>query len=160
MGTEPFTLRSAGDLEVVALYESHSLFAEIIGPDYYEVNGSPPTELRFHSSTTFWNYYVHVGEFLAQGNSNVVLDGKPRNMSLLDALEFACATRARLFPLVVNLSRAREPGDRDTAVAVARRFTVPGRSGGSLRWDLPHRSPALECRCKFRQRRARSSLSG
>jgi hypothetical protein len=77
-------IRTAGDLEVVVLYEAHALLAELISAEYYTLVGSPPKEVRFHTSAAMWNFCVHVHELIAEG-PNVAVEGVTRP-SLLDGL--------------------------------------------------------------------------
>jgi hypothetical protein len=70
-------IKTAGDLEVVVLYEAHDLLAGLISPDYYALGGDPPTEVRFHTAASMWNFYVHVHEFVLEG-PNVAVAGVTR----------------------------------------------------------------------------------
>jgi hypothetical protein len=80
-----FRITSAGDLEVILLYENHSLLADIMSSNYYVPVGSPPSEVRFHSSSAFADFLVHVDELFAEGHGNVELDGQKANKSLFGA---------------------------------------------------------------------------
>ena len=47
-------IQSDGDLEVVLLHESHSVLAEIIGPELYSVGGAAPEQsVVFHTRSSF-----------------------------------------------------------------------------------------------------------
>jgi hypothetical protein len=90
MTSAEFKIVSAGDLEVILLYENHSLLADIISSNYYGLVGSPPSEVRFHSSSALGDFLVHVDELFAEGRSNVEIDGQNSNQSLFGAALWFC----------------------------------------------------------------------
>ena len=75
-------IQSEADLEVVFLYETHDLLAAIIGPEYYHLLGN---EVRFHSSSRFNDFFVHVDELFARGRENLPITPQPKRLSLFDA---------------------------------------------------------------------------
>lgn len=84
-----FRISTSGDLEVILLYESHDLLARVISPDYYEVIGKSSTQVMFHNPTCFWDFWVHVEEFIAKSR-NISVEGVPKELSLLSALSWFC----------------------------------------------------------------------
>jgi hypothetical protein len=86
-----FTIESEGDLEVMVLLETHSLLADIIGPDFYAMAGK---EAVFHSRLTMDYFIVRVIELSAPGNDVVKLNNQQISISLLGGLKRVCANNA------------------------------------------------------------------
>jgi hypothetical protein len=86
MGGE-FLIQSEGDLEVVCLYEAHSLLADVISDSYYRAFNE---EISFHTQAAMTNFYVHVDELFSEHQRNAFINGRWHNISLLTALERLC----------------------------------------------------------------------
>ena len=84
-------IQSEGDLEVVLLHETHSVLAEIIGPELYAVGGIPPEQsVLFHTRSSFNLFLVLVVEFFAEGTRSACINSKFQNWSLLKGLRWFC----------------------------------------------------------------------
>lgn len=82
-------IQSEGDLEVVVLFEAHSLLASIIGPDFYTIYGQQPEqETSFKDSVCFDHFLVLSHEFIAE--SPVKFDGHSITLSLQSGLKRFC----------------------------------------------------------------------
>jgi hypothetical protein len=81
------TIQSEGDLEVVLLHETHSVLAEIIGPELYSVGGTAPEQsVLFHTRSTFNLFLILLVEIFAEGQRSAYINQKYENWSLF-ALE-------------------------------------------------------------------------
>lgn len=84
-------IQSEGDLEVVLLHETHSVLAEVIGPELYSVGGTPPEQsVLFHTRSSFNLFLILVVEFFAEGARSAHIDQKFQNWSLLKGLRWLC----------------------------------------------------------------------
>ena len=84
-------IQSEGDLEVVLLHETHSVLAEIIGPELYSVGGTPPEQsVLFHTRSSFNLFLILVVEFFAEGPRSAFINNKFQNWSLLKGLRWFC----------------------------------------------------------------------
>jgi hypothetical protein len=81
-------ITNEGELEVVLLYETHDLLAELISDNYYFV-GDPAREIRFNDSSSFWNFFVHVQELIEEGDN--VRVGNVKRLSLLGGIAWLCS---------------------------------------------------------------------
>ena len=80
-------IQSDGDLEVILLHESHEALASIIGKDLYTVSGDPPNqEIRFPDERCFDLFLVLLVDLFAEGRDVVTIDGRRKNLGLLDGL--------------------------------------------------------------------------
>lgn len=66
-------IQSEGDLEVVLLHETHSLLAEIIGPELYSVGVPPEESVQFHTRPSFTLFLILVIEFFAEGSQSAMI---------------------------------------------------------------------------------------
>ncbi|MHB9134773.1 MAG: hypothetical protein ACYDBB_27200 [Armatimonadota bacterium] len=86
-------IRSAGDLEVVVLHESHGLLATIINPDLYLIVGEAPDQnVLFHTSVTFDLFLILLVEMFAEGSQSAYVGQQYQNWSLLKGLRWFCDT--------------------------------------------------------------------
>lgn len=86
-----FTFNSEGDLEVAVLSENLDAFYGIINPDLYEVLGeSPDQEVKFHNHWHFDFFLIRIQEVFTEGSRVAVIDGKSKNLSLLDSAIWFC----------------------------------------------------------------------
>ncbi|HPO08791.1 MAG TPA: hypothetical protein PLZ55_09005, partial [bacterium] len=84
-------IQSEGDLEVVLLHETHSLLAELIGPDLYSVHGDEPEQsVLFHTRATLNLFLILVVEIFAEGPRSACINQKYQNWSLLKGLHWFC----------------------------------------------------------------------
>lgn len=84
-------IQSEGDLEVVLLHETHSVLAEIIGPDLYSVGGTVPEQsVLFHTQSTFNLFLILVVEIFSEGPRSALIHQKFQNWSLLKGLRWFC----------------------------------------------------------------------
>ena len=84
-------IQSEGDLEVVLLHETHSVLAEIIGPELYSVGGTPPEQsILFHTRSSFNLFLILVVEFFAEGPRSASINHKFQNWSLFKGLRWFC----------------------------------------------------------------------
>lgn len=84
-------IQSEGDLEVVLLHETHSVLAELIGPELYSVGGTPPEQsVLFHTRSTFNLFLILVVEIFAEGPQSAYINQKFQNWSLLKGLRWFC----------------------------------------------------------------------
>lgn len=84
-------IQSEGDLEVVLLHETHSVLAEVIGPELYSVGGTPPEQsVLFHTRSSFNLFLILVIEFFAEGPRSAHINQKFQNWSLLKGLRWLC----------------------------------------------------------------------
>jgi len=84
-------IQSEGDLEVVLLHETHSFFAELIGPELYAVGGTAPEQsVLFHTRSTFNLFLIRVIEIFAEGPRVAFINQKYQNWSLLKGLRWFC----------------------------------------------------------------------
>ena len=84
-------IQSEGDLEVVLLHESHSVLAEIIGPELYSVGGTAPEQsVVFHTRSSFDLFLILVVEFFAEGPRSAFINQDFQNWSLLKGLRWLC----------------------------------------------------------------------
>lgn len=82
-------IKSEGDLEVVVLFEAHSLLASIIGPDFYTIYGqAPEQDASFKDSVCFDHFLVLAHEFIAE--SSIKCDGHSTTLSLQSGLKRFC----------------------------------------------------------------------
>ena len=80
-------IQSAGDLEIVLLHEAHETLASIIGPDLYTILGDAPNqEIRFPNEHCFDLFLIRLVELFAQGSNVVTIEGRNKNLGLLDGL--------------------------------------------------------------------------
>ena len=85
------SIQSEGDLEVVLLHETHSVLAEIIGPELYSVGGTAPEQsVLFHTRSSFNLFLILVIEFFAEGPRSAQINQKYQNWSLLKGLRWLC----------------------------------------------------------------------
>ena len=85
MGEAP--IQSAGDLEIVLLHEVHETLASIVGPHLYTILGDAPNqEVRFANERYFELFLIHLVELFAEGHNVIAIDGRSRNMSLVEGL--------------------------------------------------------------------------
>src|SRR5205085_4023644 len=83
------SIRSEGDLEVVVLHETHSLLADIIGPQLYCINGSPPEQTaQFHDRPNFDLFLILSVELFAEGARSAYINNNFQNWSLLKGLSW------------------------------------------------------------------------
>ncbi len=98
-------IQSEGDLEVVLLHETHSVLAEIIGPDLYSVGGTPPEQsVLFHTTSSFNLFLILAVEFFAEGPRSAIINQKFQNWSLLTGLRWFC----RRYPHEANAAGLQE----------------------------------------------------
>ncbi len=84
-------IQSEGDLEVVLLHETHSVLAELIGPELYSVGGTAPEQsVLFHTRSTFNLFLILVVEIFAEGPRSAYINQKFQNWSLLKGLRWFC----------------------------------------------------------------------
>jgi len=84
-------IQSEGDLEVVLLHETHSVLAELIGPELYSVNGTAPEQsVLFHTRSTFNLFLILAVEIFAEGPRSAYINKKFQNWSLLKGLHWFC----------------------------------------------------------------------
>jgi hypothetical protein len=84
-------IQSEGDLEVVLVHETHSVLAEIIGPELYSVGGTPPEQsVLFHTGSSFNLFLILAVEFFAEGPRSALINRKFQNLSLLKGLRWFC----------------------------------------------------------------------
>jgi hypothetical protein len=90
---DPFAaIRSAGDLEVVLLHETHSVLADIIGPDLYTIYGTAPEQdVSFKSEQHFNLFLILLVELTAEGSRSAFIRDKYENWSLLRGMRWFCA---------------------------------------------------------------------
>jgi hypothetical protein len=89
MNVEPYRISSPGDLEVAILYEAHDLMASTTTPFLYTVSGQPGNQQAiFKSAEAFQLFAIRVSEQWSEARSNVVVDGAPSNLSILDGLHW------------------------------------------------------------------------
>ena len=90
----PFAaIQSAGDLEVVLLHETHSVLAEIIGPNLYTIYGTAPEQdVTFKSEQHFNLFLILLVELTAEGPRSAFIGDKYQNWSLLRGLHWFCGT--------------------------------------------------------------------
>lgn len=89
--TSVAAIQSDGDLEVILLHESHSVLAEIIGPELYSVGGTAPEQsVLFHTRSSFNLFLIYIVEFFAEGARSAFIDNKFQNWSLSKALRWLC----------------------------------------------------------------------
>lgn len=82
-----FRISSAGDLEIVVLYEAHSLMADIISPQLYHVVGQPDAQnVHFHGRPAFRLFAIRAAELWSEAADNVAVSGVPKNLSILNGL--------------------------------------------------------------------------
>ena len=82
-------IQSAGDLEIVLLHETHETLASIIGPDLYTVHGDAPSQdVRFPNVHCFDLFLVRLVELFAKGHDVVTIEGRKKNLGLLDGLDW------------------------------------------------------------------------
>ena len=82
-------IQSEGDLEVVLLHESHSVLADIIGPELYTVGGiAPEQSVLFHTRSSFNLFLILVVEFFADGPRSAFINQNFQNWSLLKGLRW------------------------------------------------------------------------
>ena len=87
------TIQSEGDLEVVLLHETHSVLADIVGPELYTVGGIPPEQsVLFLTRSSFNLFLVLVVEFFAEGTPSAHINSKFQSWSLLKGLRWFCDT--------------------------------------------------------------------
>lgn len=137
MKNDDLKLASEGDLEVVMLYENHSLLAEIISPNYYELLGDPPSEVRFNTRSLLLDFFVHVDELFSSARNNVNLDQQKLTLSLFEAAERFCRTspaEAESAGLVAACARLR--GWIDAAPLFS---FWSGASGSQIAFNLSRR---------------------
>ena len=80
-------IQSEGDLEIVLLHESHGALASIIGKDLYTVSGDAPNqEIWFQDERRFDLFLVLLVELFAEGRDAVTINGRRKNLGLLDGL--------------------------------------------------------------------------
>ena len=80
-------IQSDGDLEIVLLHESHEALASIIGKDLYTVSGDAPNqEIWFQNDRCFDLFLVLLVELFAEGRDVVTINGRKKNLGLLDGL--------------------------------------------------------------------------
>lgn len=85
------SIQSEGDLEVVLLHETHSVLAELIGPELYSVGGTAPEQsVLFHTRSTFNLFLILVVEIFAEGPRSAYINQKYQNWSLLKGLRWFC----------------------------------------------------------------------
>lgn len=103
-------IQSEGDLEVVLLHETHSVLAEIIGPELYSVGGTAPEQsVLFHTRSSFNLFLILVIELFAEGPRSALINQKFQNWSLLKGRRWLCerypdeATAAGLQPAVLQI---------------------------------------------------------
>ena len=76
---------------MLVFLETHSLLADLIGPDFYSVGGKPPDQsISFANAVCFDHFLVRAHELIADGSHVVQIDGKPLSLSLLSGLERIC----------------------------------------------------------------------
>jgi len=84
-------IQSEGDLEVVLLHETHSVLAELIGPELYSVGGTAPEQsVLFHTRSTFNLFLILAVEIFAEGPRSACISQKFQNWSLLKGLRWFC----------------------------------------------------------------------
>ena len=84
-------IQSEGDLEVVLLHETHSVLAEIIGPELYSIGGTPPEQsVLFHTRLSFNHFLILAVELFAEGPRSAIINQKFQNWSLLKGLRWFC----------------------------------------------------------------------
>ena len=85
------SFQSEGDLEVVLLHESHSVLAEIIGPELYSVGGTPPGQsVLFPTELSFNLFLILTVEFFKEGQRSAFINQRFQNWSLLKGLGWFC----------------------------------------------------------------------
>ena len=87
-------ISSPGDLEVSVLYEAHSLLADIISAELYEVVGKPTEQsIHFKEQCRFHLFIIHAAELWQEARANALVDGAPNNLSILSGLNWAAENR-------------------------------------------------------------------
>lgn len=82
-------IQSAGDSEIVLLHEVHETLASIVGPHLYTVLGDAPNqEVRFANERCFDLFLIHLVELFAEGHNVIAIEGRNRNLSLVEGLEW------------------------------------------------------------------------
>lgn len=82
-------VQSEGDLEVLLLHESHTVLADIIGPDLYTISGQHPEQVVLFDDRKAFDYFlIRVFEFFAEGTRSSYIDEKRQNWSLLKGLQW------------------------------------------------------------------------
>ena len=82
-------IQSEGDLEIVLLHESHGALASIIAREFYTISGDAPNqEIRFSDERRFDLFLVLLVEFFAEGHNVVTINGRKKNLGLLDGLSW------------------------------------------------------------------------
>jgi hypothetical protein len=85
------SIQSEGDLEVVLLHETHSVLAELIGPELYSVGGTAPEQsVLFHTRSTFNLFLILAVEIFAEDPRSAYINQKYPNWSLLKWLRWFC----------------------------------------------------------------------
>ena len=80
----PTSIQSEGDLEVVVLYETHGLLADLIGPDLYTIGGTAPEQTALpHDTPSFKLFLILLIELFAEGARSASINNKFLNCSLL-----------------------------------------------------------------------------
>ena len=80
-------IQSEGDLEIVLLHESHGALASIIGNELYTISGDAPNqEIWFPDERRFDLFLVLLVELFAEGSNVVTINGRRRNLGLIDGL--------------------------------------------------------------------------
>lgn len=121
---------SAGDLEVVYLYETHDLLARIIGPEYFRLVGD---EVLFHTSGRFDDFFVHVEELLSESGQRSSFSEAPTEQSLVGVGDWfvARAKSERAAPALGRASTALRtwladaPSFRFFAAEIGRHLEFP-----------------------------------
>jgi len=82
---------SEGDLKIAALCENLNTFYGIINPDLYSVLGKAPDQnIMFHNDSCFGLFLIRVDEVFSEGINSIEIDGKYKNISLLEAALWFC----------------------------------------------------------------------
>ena len=82
-------IQSSGDLEIVLLHESHEALASVVGKNLYTISGdAPKQEIRFQNEHCFDLFLVRIVELIVEGRAVVTIDGRNRNLGLLDDLSW------------------------------------------------------------------------